>query len=140
MYPCKTCKRLTPTHAVLQERIDSCQQPSPQLQLTLAQLYLSHGQVYQACDALKSLQGELSHKPALVRPLPTFFSHNPALVGALSKLLSLRYFCQEVTKKVVNKVSWRVLQLLCSSCKWNVQVHVLAALLFSSNRKLLSRG
>ena len=35
------------------------------VQLAIAQLHLSHGVVYKACDALKEL-GELQYKPGVV--------------------------------------------------------------------------
>jgi signal recognition particle subunit SRP72 len=42
------------------------------LKLTLAQLYLLHGHVYQACDVLRTL-GELAYKPGVVSTLVTLY-------------------------------------------------------------------
>lgn len=49
----------------IQERAKSQPDQAFRTQLIIAQLYLSQGSVYQACDALKAL-GDKAHKPGIV--------------------------------------------------------------------------
>ena len=45
---------------------------SVNLKLTLAQLYLTQGSVYQACDALRTLD-DLTYSPGIVRFMFCFY-------------------------------------------------------------------
>ena len=49
-----------------QTQISKATDVSVNLKLTLAQLYLTQGSVYQACDALRTLD-DLTYSPGIVR-------------------------------------------------------------------------
>ena len=56
-----------------QNHVTSNPDSSIRMKLTLAQLCLSHGNVYQACDVLKSM-GAISNKPGVVSSNPHSFN------------------------------------------------------------------
>ncbi|XP_025107993.1 signal recognition particle subunit SRP72-like [Pomacea canaliculata] len=65
-------KNMDKAMAMLQAYRNSHPDKQFTLQLMMAQIYLSQGSVYAACDALKAL-GDLQHKPGVVSALVTLY-------------------------------------------------------------------
>ena len=64
------------------------------VQLAIAQLHLSHGVVYKACDALKGL-GDLQYKPGVVSGMFTFL----CVCAYMAYMLFLQHGVLKLTKQ-----------------------------------------
>lgn len=73
--------------AILQAYADSHADKRFSLQLMTAQIYLSQGKVYSACDALKAL-GELQYKPGVVSALVTLYLSQEDKTAASDTLIN----------------------------------------------------
>ncbi|XP_041368562.1 signal recognition particle subunit SRP72-like [Gigantopelta aegis] len=80
-------KNITKSVEILQNYVKAHPSSAFAIQLVICQVYLSHGSVYQACSALKSL-GELSYKPGIVSALVTLYLSQEDREAASETLVS----------------------------------------------------